>query len=120
MFSIGLTPPTDVSHDISNCLTCLQLVPDSESFLITTLQLCGTSYTLDTQFLSQSELLTFLNGTFNDTYEYTGVWTIESNHLIYTDHGECEGENCVTILTNYRITDDYQLRLTDNLEIRNP
>lgn len=121
MFFTGLTPPTDVSHDISNCESGLQLVPTEESFLITNLKLCGVDYEIDSQFLSQSELLTFLNGVFNETYDYNGVWSInDENHLIYTDNGECVNESCITILTNYRITDDFQVRITDNNEIRKP
>lgn len=121
MFFTGLTPPTDVSHDISNCESGLQVIPEEGSFLITNLTLCGTTYGIDSQFLSQSELLTFLNGTFNDTFEYSGVWTIdEENHLIYTDNGECIGENCVIVYSEYRVTDDYEVRLTDNIKIRIP
>ena len=82
------------------------------------MRLCGANYDISLEFASQSDLLTFLNGTFNTTYEYTGVWTIVSNHLIYTGSEECFGDSCVSILTDYRITDDYQLRLTDNNAIR--
>lgn len=93
------------------------MVPDSD-FVLTELKLCGTTYEIGQQFLSQSELLTFLNDTFNSIYEYSGVWTIVAYHLIYTGPEECPGDNCLSVITQYRVTEDFQPRLTDNNNIR--
>lgn len=117
MFFVGLTPPTDVSHDISNCLTGLQLVPDSHDFVVTNLKLCGTNFFLGQHFDNQLELLTFLNDTFNGIYGYTGVWHIVSNHLIYTGNEECLSDSCISFESCLLKEDGFYLLKEDGFKI---
>lgn len=113
MFSTGVIPPTVITHDLSNCIGGLNLVSDNVSFKIESLQLCGTIYNITPQFNTQSELLTFLNGTFNSAQGFTGSWTIVSNHLLYASSESCIGSNCVavTIVINEQDAGAYIARL---------
>ena len=93
MFFTGLTPPTDVSYDVSNCLTGESLVPESGEFVVTDLTLCGTTYSIEQQFVSKSDLLSFLNNTFNSMFgynhnnqtAYNGTYRILPNNIYSWD-----------------------------------
>ncbi len=110
-------PPTPNEYNLSLGCDTEAVIP-ATSIVVGIITLCDTSYLIEDVFATQADLINFLNTVFTSAFGLLGIFSIDSNDLIYTTTDECAGVNCIEIENNYRITEDDQIRITEDGNIR--
>lgn len=95
----GYTPPS-TPNDYNLSLGCdpAVMIPTS-SIGVGVITLCGLDYSVDTTFTDQADMISFLNGTFCPAFGLIGLFSIDTNELIYTTTDDCTGTSCIALLT---------------------